>query len=52
MDPVLLFLLSFAAIFIVGIAGEMVFARTGVPDVIWLMLVGIIIGPVLHLVSR
>ena len=52
MDPVLLFLLSFAAIFIVGIAGEMVFAKTGVPDVIWLMLVGIIIGPVLHLVSR
>ena len=52
MDPVLLFLLSFATIFIVGIAGEMVFARTGVPDVIWLMLVGIVIGPVLNLVSR
>ncbi len=52
MDPVLLFLLGFAAVFIVGIAGEVVFERTGVPDVVWLMVVGILLGPVLGVVKR
>lgn len=51
MDPVLLFLLAFATIFIVGIGGEVIFAKTGVPDVLWLMLAGIVIGPVMGLVS-
>ncbi|HOU92509.1 MAG TPA: cation:proton antiporter [Polyangiaceae bacterium] len=52
MDPVLLFLLGFATIFIVGIAGELVFERTSVPDVVWLLLVGILIGPVFGVVRR
>ena len=39
MDPVSLFLLTVAAIFLIGIAGEIVFERTGVPDVVWLILV-------------
>ncbi len=52
MDPVDLFLLTIAAIFIIGIAGELVFERTGVPDVIWLIVVGIVVGPLTGLVDR
>ena len=52
MSPVSIFLLVIAAIFLIGIMGEILFARTGVPDVIWLILVGIAIGPVFGLVDR
>ena len=52
MDPVLVFLLGFATVFIVGIAGEIVFDRTGVPDVVWLMIVGLLLGPALGIVRR
>lgn len=52
MDPVSIFLLVIASIFVIGIVGEIVFARTGVPDVIWLIVVGILIGPVFGLVTR
>lgn len=51
MDPVPLFLLTVAAIFVIGAAGEIVFERTGVPDVLWLVTVGIVIGPVLGVVD-
>lgn len=50
--PVTLFLVCLAAIFLIGTFGEVVFSRTKVPDVIWLILVGIVLGPVLGLVSR
>lgn len=46
------FLLAVAGIFLIGALGEAVFRRTNVPDVIWLILVGILLGPVLHFVSR
>lgn len=46
------FLLAVAGIFLIGAVGEAVFRRTSVPDVIWLILVGILLGPVLHFVSR
>lgn len=52
MDSVSIFLLAFAAVFIVGIVGEIVFEKTNVPDVLWLMLVGIIVGPITGLVTR
>lgn len=52
MDPVSLFLLVVAGIFLVGIAGEAAFARTGIPDVLWLLLVGVLLGPVTGLVPR
>ncbi|HET7176289.1 MAG TPA: cation:proton antiporter [Gammaproteobacteria bacterium] len=52
MPPVTLFLVCLAAIFLIGTFGEVVFTRTKVPDVIWLILAGILIGPVLNLVSR
>ena len=52
MDSVELFLLTIAAIFIIGVAGEVFFARSGVPDVVWLLLTGIVIGPIAGLVTR
>ncbi len=52
MDAVSLFMLTVAAIFIIGIVGEILFERTGVPDVIWLILVGIVIGPVTGLAKH
>lgn len=52
MDPVSIFLLIIAAIFIIGIAGELVFEKTGVPDVAWLIVVGIVLGPITGTVTR
>lgn len=52
MGPVELFLLTIAAIFVVGVVGEIVFEKTNVPDVIWLILVGVIVGPVLGWVDK
>ena len=52
MSPVTLFLVCLAAIFLIGTFGEVVFSRTKVPDVVWLIVVGIFIGPVLHIVTR
>jgi cell volume regulation protein A len=52
MSPVTLFLICLAAIFLIGTFGEIVFTRTKVPDVVWLIVVGILIGPVLGIVTR
>ena len=52
MPPVTLFLVCIAGIFLIGILGEVVFSRTRVPDVLWLILTGLVLGPVTHLVSR
>lgn len=52
MTPVALFLLCIAGIFLIGTLGEMIFHRTQVPDVVWLMLTGMLLGPVLHWVTR
>jgi cell volume regulation protein A len=52
MDPVAILLLAIAAIFVVGTLGELVFERTGIPDVIWLILVGVAVGPVGGLITR
>lgn len=51
LDPVTLFLVSIAAIFLIGALGEVSFQRTNIPDVIWLILAGILLGPVLGLVT-
>jgi cell volume regulation protein A len=40
-----------AAVLLLGALGEFVFARTGIPDVIWLVCAGILAGPVLEIVS-
>ena len=52
MGPVEVFLLCIAAVFLIGVVGELVFARTGVPDVVWLIVVGVFMGPVFGLVER
>jgi hypothetical protein len=36
-------------VILVGLAGELLFHRTGIPGVIVLMGLGVILGPVLHL---
>lgn len=50
-DPVTLFLVSIAAIFLIGALGELTFQRTNIPDVIWLIGTGILLGPVLGFVG-
>jgi cell volume regulation protein A len=50
-DPVTLFLISIAAIFLIGALGEVSFQRTNIPDVIWLILAGILLGPLLGFVT-
>ena len=52
MSDVSLFLLVVASIFVIGIVGEVVFTRTGIPDVVWLIVTGIFLGPIFGLVSR
>jgi cell volume regulation protein A len=50
-SAVALFLITVASIFLIGALGEVVFRRTQIPDVIWLLLAGIVIGPVTGLVT-
>jgi len=52
LSDVSVFLLVISAIFLIGILGELAFAKTGVPDVIWLIVVGIVLGPVGGLVTK
>ena len=46
MDPVATTMILIAGLLLVGALGEFVFARTGVPDVVWLVAAGILAGPV------
>lgn len=52
MTPAALFLTSIAGILIVGAIGEVVFRKTNIPDVVWLIGAGILFGPVLGVVTR
>ncbi|MBI4170251.1 MAG: cation:proton antiporter [Candidatus Aenigmarchaeota archaeon] len=45
-------LMLFAITIFVGYVGSLIFNKTKISDVIWLILFGILIGPVLHLVDR
>jgi cell volume regulation protein A len=49
-DPVTKMMVIIAALLLLGRAGEFIFTRTGVPDMIWLVLAGVVAGPVLDLV--
>jgi cell volume regulation protein A len=51
MDPVVQMALILAALLLLGALGEFVFSRTGVPDMIWLVVAGIVDGPVLKLIK-
>ncbi len=44
-------LLSVAAIITIGVIGEAFFRKTGIPDVAFLMVLGLVIGPVLGIVG-
>ncbi|AOS43629.1 K(+)/H(+) antiporter NhaP2 [Lacunisphaera limnophila] len=48
-DQISLFII--AGILLVGLLGEWLFARTGVPDAVWLIAVGAVLGPVAGLVQ-
>jgi Na+:H+ antiporter len=50
-DSVVEILLVLAGILFLGALGEFIFSRTGVPDVIWLVGAGILLGPVWKIVS-
>ncbi|MBL9099889.1 MAG: cation:proton antiporter [Myxococcales bacterium] len=41
-DPVTVFMLVVSGLLVVGTVGEQIFARTGVPAVIWLILLGVL----------
>ncbi len=50
MDPVAQAVVVIAGILLLGALGEFIFARTRVPDVVWLVAAGIIAGPVSGLI--
>jgi len=51
MDPVAQFVVIIAVLLLLGAFGELIFRMTGIPDVIWLVLAGILAGPVTGVVS-
>jgi potassium/hydrogen antiporter len=50
MDPVTTVVVEIAGILLLGTVGEFIFARTRVPDVVWLVAAGILAGPVFGLI--
>lgn len=52
MSDVSFMLLLVAGIFLIGALGEVVFARTRIPDVVWLIVCGWILGPLLGILSK
>src|SRR5262245_41285961 len=51
MGPVATMMAVVAGMLLLGALGEFIFARTGVPDVVWLVVAGILAGPVFELVQ-
>jgi cell volume regulation protein A len=51
MDPVAQFLLAVASIFLIGAVGEIIFERTSIPDALWLIAAGVLLGPILGWVT-
>ena len=50
MDPVARVVIEIAGILLLGALGEFIFARTRVPDVVWLVAAGILAGPISGLI--
>lgn len=50
MDPVVKLVIEIAGILLLGALGEFIFARTRVPDVVWLVVAGILAGPISGLI--
>jgi len=51
MDPVTLALILGGSIIVIGFLGNYLFEHTGFPDMLWLIILGIIIGPVIGLIN-
>ncbi|MDP6944529.1 MAG: cation:proton antiporter, partial [Myxococcota bacterium] len=51
MDPVTRLLALLAVVILVGALGETITKKTQIPDVIWLILLGIVLGPVSGLID-
>ena len=51
MDSIAPVLEVVAGILLLGAVGEFVFWRTGIPDVVWLVCAGVLVGPVIEIVS-
>ena len=52
MDAVSLFLITTATILLLGVLGEIVFQRIGIPQPIWLIACGLLLGPLMGLAPR
>ncbi len=52
MDPSFPILISVAAVLLLGALGDVLFQRTGVASTLWLVLCGVLLGPLLGLVPR
>ena len=52
LDPVTLFLLIMAGILFIGVVGEMIFVKTKIPDVLWLVIIGALLVPIGGIVER
>jgi cell volume regulation protein A len=50
MDPVARVVVEIAGILLLGAFGEFIFARTRVPDAVWLVAAGILVGPISGLI--
>lgn len=51
MDPGQISIVIIGGILLVGLVGEWMFKRTGVPDAVWLITAGALLGPVFHLLG-
>jgi len=51
MDPVTLALILGGSIIVIGFLGNYLFERTGFPDMLWLIVLGLLVGPVTGLVD-
>ena len=52
MDAVSISLLVLAAVFLIGVGSRALFARTGIPEVLPLILLGLLLGPVFGVLDR
>lgn len=52
MGSVAIFLVAIAGILVLGAVGEIVFRKTQLPDVLWLIAAGIFLGPVTGILTR
>jgi len=52
MDVISQMLIVVSSLILLGAIGEFVFEKTGIPDAIWLVAAGVLLGPVMHVVPH